>query len=360
MNQSFLIIFDNLQQLTSIISNYNLVHVFLDESSNKDISLMLDNLSIYTKITKTVISPCYASEQNANSIVYRGEDFVIGIGKLHLQSIVKYYSCANNLEYGLVPVKEIAEYSFSKFAFVEDKKFDFFVCESPAFAYIGNNLFSEYDIYKLSKILTYKNIVLYEKEFENIILKQPVYNLENIVKSINLCDGSYKPIIKLYGAIGRLLDKHKTKELLGCEYDVLSLLNKNNKDISDNLINITNLMARFYECFNKFDIIDVLPDYNKHIMSLKNNYAFEPSQIYEYMMNLFSPEEITKIKYTIRAYEPHLKQTFNNAKSHFIFSKIKLNGKQEELALALCSSLSPNKSMLRLLRDLGYFENLIN
>lgn len=359
MNQPFLIIFDNLQQLTSIISNYNLVHIFLDESTDDKISQLLENLVVRTKITKTIISPCYANESSAQSLVYRGEDFVIGMGKLHLQSIVKYYSFANNLEYGLVPVKEIAEYSFSKFAFIEDEKFDFFVCEPPAFAFIDKYFFSENDVFKLEKILSYKNIVMYEKEFEDVILKQPVYNLENIVRGINICNGDYRSVIKLYGAMGRVLDSTKTSAFLGCEYVVLSLLNKNKKDICDNLISITNLMARFYECFNKFDIIEILPYYNKHIRALKEQYGLDLSKTHSHMINVFSAEDIHKIKYTIKAYEPHLKEMFNNAKTHFIFSKIKLDSKELEQALALSPSLSGNKNLLRLVRDLGYFENLL-
>lgn len=359
MNQSFLIIFDNLQQLTSIIGNYNLVHIFLDESIDDGVALLLENFAMHTKITKTIISPCYASESSAQSLVYRGEDFVVGIGKLHLQSIVKYYAFANNLEYGLIPVKEIAEYSFSKFAFIQDEKFDFFVCEPPTFAFIDKNFFSENDIFKLEKILSYKNIVMYEKEFENVILKQSVYNLENIVKSINICNGDYKSVIKLYGAIGHILDSTKTSQFLGCEYVVLSLLNINKKDICDNLVSVTNLMARFYECFNKFDIIDIVPYYNKHIRALKEQYGLDLAKTHSYMINIFSTDDIHKIKYTIKAYEPHLRSVFNTAKTHFMFSKIKLNSKELEWALALSPSLNGNKSLLRLVRDLGYFENLL-
>lgn len=359
MNQSFLIIFDNLQQLTSIISNHNLVHIFLDESADDNVSLVIENLAMHTKVTKTVISPCYASEHIAQSLVYRGEDFVVGIGKLHLQSIVKYYCFANNLEYGLVPVKEVAEYSFSKFALIEDEKFDFFVCDPPTFAYINKKLFSENDIFKLEKILSYKNIVMYEKELENVILKQPVYNLENIVKSINISNGDYRSVIKLYGAIGRILDTTKTSQLLGCEYIVLSLLNKNKKDVCDNLISVTNLLTRFYECFNKFELIEIVPYYNKHIRALKEEYGLDLAKTHNYMMNVFSSEDIHKIKYTIKAYQPHLKNMFNNAKTHFMFSKIKLDSAELEQALALSPSLNGNKSMLRLVRDLGYFENLL-
>lgn len=360
MNQSFLIIFDNLSQLTSIVSNYNLVHIFLDESLDAQVDILLQNISAHTQITKTVIAPCYASEKNAQSLVYRGEDFVVVIGKLHLQSLVKYYCYQNNLEYGLIPVREIAEYSFSKYAFLEDKKFDFFVCEKPVFAFIYKNCFSETDIFKLEKILSYKNIVMYEKEFESTVLKQTNYNLQSIVKSINLCNGDYKSVIKLYGVVGRLLDQYKTNQLLGCEYNVLSLLNKNKKDISDNLIKITNLMARFYECFNKFNIIEIIPNYNKHILGLKTKYGFDLSQTSRYMINLFSAQDFHKIKYTIRAYEPHLKATFNNAKSHFMFSKVGLDSQELELALALSPSLYGDRSLLRLVRDLGYFENLLN
>lgn len=360
MNKQFLLIFDNLQQLLNIVCNYKIVHVFIDESVDLQMQTAIFG-ALNTRVTtiKTVVSPCYATADFANSLHYRGEDFVLAVGKLHLQSLVKYYSYANNLEYGLIPVKEVAEYSFSKFAFVQDKYFCFYMCQKPAFAYIDSKNFTQQDILNLKKILSYKNIVLYEKEFESLILHQKVYNLTNVVKNVNLCECSCKKIIKLYCAISLLLDGCKTSEFLGCEYSVLALLNTNKKDISANLISSTNLLTKFYECFNKFNLIRVTPNLNKHILQLKKEYGLGISETSNYMLSLFNNTDMHKIEYTLKAYKPHLVEFFNLCKSNFKFSKINFNSTELELALALSSSLSENKNLLRLTRDLGYFENLL-
>ena len=127
MNKQFLLIFDNLQQLLNIVCNYKTVHVFVDESVDLQMQTAIF-AALNTRVTtiKTVVAPCYATTALASSLLYRGEDFVIAIGKLHLQSLVKYYSYANNLEYGVIPVKEVAEYSFNKYAFIQDKYFCFY------------------------------------------------------------------------------------------------------------------------------------------------------------------------------------------------------------------------------------------
>lgn len=360
MDNQFLLIFDNILEFLNIISNYKVVHVFLDESVDNVMQKKLfDAINCRVQTIKTVISPCYATEQLANSLPYLKEDFVLAVGKLHLQSLVKYYCYANNLQYAIVPVKEIAEYSFSKYAFIKDVKFDFYICEKPNFAFINKEYFSNADIYKLIKIISYKNIVAYEKEFEKLILQQSSYNLTSVVKSVNLCDGTYKSVIKLYSAIALLLEKSKTSKFLGCEYTVLSLLNTNKKDITQNLISSTNLLSRFYECVNKFSLIKVTPNYNKHILLFKKQYGFNISQIQDNFLSAFTNEDLHKVEYTFRAYEPHLKTVFNSAKSHFMFSKISFNSKELELALALSSGLSGTKNILRLTRDLGYFENLL-
>ena len=360
MNKQFLLIFDNLQQLLNIIANYRTINVFIDESVDGCMQQKLfEALNTRVQIIKTVVSPCYATEALANNLVFRGEDFVLAVGKLHLQSLAKYYCYANNLDYGVIPVKEVAEYSFSKYAYLKDDKFCFYVCEKPLFAYINKDYFSNADVFILEKILSYKNIVLYEKEFEKLILQQNSYNLTSVVKSVNMCNGSYKAVIKLYSATSMLLENLKTTDFLGSEYTVLSLLNTNKKDVSFNLINATNLLARFYECFNKFDLIKVTPNYNKHLNSLRQEYSLSLSQTQSYIFSLFSNKDMHQIEYTLKAYEPHLKVLFNNCKSNFMFSKVTFNSRELELALALSPSLSGNKNILRLTRDLGYFENLL-
>lgn len=360
MNKQFLLIFDNLQQLLNIVCNYKTVHVFVDESVDLQMQTAIF-AALNTRVTtiKTVVAPCYATTALASSLLYRGEDFVIAMGKLHLQSLVKYYSYANNLEYGVIPVKEVAEYSFNKYAFIKDKYFCFYLCQKPAFAYIDSSYFTQQDIFNLEKILSYKNIVMYEKEFESLILQQKVYNLTNIVKNVNLCDGSCKHVIKLYSAISLVLEDCKTSEFLGCEYSVLSLLNTNKKDISANLISCTNLLARFYECFNKFNLIRVTPNFNKHIMLLKKEYGLGISDTSTHILSLFSGADMHKIEYTLKAYKPHLLEFFNICKSDFMFSKMEFNSKELEIALALSSGLSGNKTLLRVTRDFGYFENLL-
>jgi hypothetical protein len=77
------------------------------------------------------------------------------------------------------------------------------------------------------------------------------------------------------------------------------------------------------------------------------------------MLSLFNNADMHKIEYTLKAYKPHLVEFFNLCKSNFKFSKINFNSTELELALALSSSLSENKNLLRLTRDLGYFENLL-
>lgn len=351
-------IFDNLQQFLSEISNYKVVHVFLDETA-KDFSGLIQQIEGRVNITKTIISPCYATEPLAQNLLYRGEDFVLVMGKLHLQSIAKFYCYANNLSYAIVPIKEVAEYTFSKYAFVEDKKFCFYVCEKPAFAYISSEYFSQEDVFRLEKILSYKNIVQYEKEWQQDILKQSSYNLENVVKSVNICDGTYRSVLKIYGALSMLVETTSTTDFLGNEYCVLALLNTNKKDVTENLICANNLLARFYECFNKFPLMNIMPDYNRHISALKKYYALDLSQTHQHMMNIFSGADLKTIQYTIKAYEPHLKVCFNNAKTHFMFSKVPLSSDQLEHALALGADLCGQKTLLRFARDMGYFENLL-
>ena len=358
MNNQFLLIFDNIEQMLNLVSNYKCVHVVIDESVDLIMQQKLFNtLNNRVQTIKTIISPCYATENLANSLVFRGEDFVIGVGKLHLQSVVKYYSYANQLNYAVFPVKEIAEYSFSKYAFIQDDKFCFYMCNKPAFAFINREYFSQDDIFKLEKVLSYKNIVLYEKEFETTILGKNNFDVSNIVKSINLCDGSYKSVIKLYASASMLLESSKTSQFLGCEYVMLSLLNLNKKDISLNLINSTNLLTRFYECFNKFKLIRITPNYNKHLLALKKEYGFCLSQTSPLVLNCFTNKELHKMEYTLNAYQPHLKNMFNNCKSNFMFSNVTFLSRELELALALSPSITANKSILSFVRDFGYFEN---
>lgn len=360
MENQFLLIFNNVNKMLNILEKYSVVHVFFDESiSDEQRQILIKEINKKTQTITTVIAPCYAEQKLADSLTYRKEDFVVAVGKLHIQSLVKYYAYANNINYAIVPVHEVAEYSFCKYAYLKDDKFCFYLCSKPVFAFVKEDFFTKNDIAILRKILSYKNIVLYEKETEGILLEQHKHNIKNIVDNINCCKFEWREVIKLYCAISLKLEKTNTSNILGNEYVVLSLLATNKKDISINLISATNLLAKFYECLNKFDLIRIEPNINVHIYKLKQHYKFNIYQIKDTILSRFGNVELSKIEYRANAYGPYLKQLFNTQKNHFIYSKLTFTSKELELALALGPALCTQNNLLTIAREFGYFENLL-
>ena len=360
MDDQFLLVFNNVNTMLDILKKYETVHVFFDESINAEQQkLLIDTLNKSLSTITTVIAPCFATQKVADNLIYRQEDFVIAVGKLHIQSLIKYYAYANNINYAIIPVHEIAEYSFCKYAYLKDVNFCFYLCNKPSFAFINENFFSNEDVIKLRKILSYKNIVLYEKECEELLLEQKAYNLKNIVKNINKCGAEKQDVIKLYAAISLKLEDTNTFSILGNEYTVLSLLCLNKKDVTDNLISATNLLVKFYECFNKFDLIRVSPNINMHIYMLKKQYKYSTFQLRDSVLCRFSNKQLDRIEYKFNAYGPYLKQLLNNQKNCFMHSQIAFTNQELELALALSPSICIQNTMLTVAKELGYFENLL-
>ena len=360
MNEQFLLVFDSVLQTRQLLDKYDCIHVIMDESvSSKKREKVIEFLPQKAKIIKTVIAPCYATEKFAQNMLFHSEDFVIAVGKLHLQSLVKYYAFENQIDYALVPVEELAEYSFSKYAFLKDSKFCFYTCSKPKFALILDTFFSEENIFVLEKVLSYKNMVHYEKEFEKLILKQEVFDCSKLIKCINLCDGTKKSVIKLYGTVAALINNEKLSTILGAEWDILSLLCLNKQSIVDNLVAATNTLTRLYECMHKFDLFRVNINLNKYIFCLKKNYSFSMLDVSQIISSAKTEKEKQRITYHLKAYLPYLKNLINECKSRFMFSKIGIDSSQIESAMALCSCVNSKNNILKFFFEFGYFENLL-
>ena len=276
-----------------------------------------------------------------------------------MSSLAKYYACSLDLDFALVAVKEIAEFSFSAHAFLQDTSYCFFETQKPKFVFVKEECFSQRDCYVLLKALLYKNIVLFEKEFEHDILQTTKPKIESLVKCINLCDGRLKSIIKIYGLCANMLEENNPYDFLGAEYVLLSLLCCNKKQFSENLIIAQNLLFKFFECFLKFDIVCVEPDINLHLKELKQNYKISFAEVCDTIAPIFDNNHIKTIKYRFDSFLPFLREFFEKCSTKVIPSKIDLSSQELSMSLALCADLFAHKNILRLARDFGYFEKLL-
>lgn len=361
MDNQFTLLFDDTDLLLQKLSSYSIVRIFIDESVNEAFykTLYSKLVGLGKKVNISVIAPCYAVQGDIDNFRYINEDFVICIGKLHLQSIVKYYAYANCVEYAIIPVQEIAEYSFSKYAFIKDDKFCFYNCDCPQFAFIVSDFFSDTQIRRLFNILTYKNIVFFEKEWSKNILKADYYKFADVLKDINNSDCSLKNTAQIYAYIGTLLNTIKTYELLGAEYTVLSLLCINKKSIIDNLESACNLLSKFYECLIKFDIIKVEPNVNNYILKLKKIFNIDFLKVVSFIKPIYLKDDIVDINYKIKAYWPYLKSLYYSSKDKYLGSIAPSQDKYLEAAFALSSGTSSNNNILRFAYEFGYFERII-
>ena len=355
---NFQIIFDNYEKLNEVLKEYKTIHIFFDDNIQiADVNLLASKIK-HKNIIKSGFPNAYASENFVQNIAFQKENFVICMGGLHLQSITKYYAYQNQIDYAIIPIHEITEYSFSKIAYVKDNYFCFYECEKPVFVFIMRDFFNSKDIKLLSKILSYKNIVEFEFEFEKDILECAKENISSVVNCINLRDENLKSIIKIYGVCAAMLDSVKTYDFLGTEYNILSLLMKSNNDILQNLVIAQNVLYKFYDCLFKFDIIDGSVNVNYHLLKLKKLYNIDMSSIVN-NIKIMSAEIKNKIKGRYYAYMPYLKKLFLERSVNFSLSFIDYSGEKIEGALALSCYLQSKPSILSFAKDFGYFEKII-
>lgn len=358
MSNKPIIIFNNIDKFLNLVKNYGCINIFFDDSvEDKVINYYEDQFSKIAKVIKTSFPGCYATEKLANKIEYRGEDAVIAIGSLHLQSLVKYYSYQYNLEYCLIPVHEMSEYSFSKFAFLKDDIFCFFECMPPEFIFINEKNFNKEDIFKLKSVLSYKNITNWEKEFAVNILNSNKVDYDWLAKMINLSKDNIFSLSKIFAISAQKLQNSSTYEFFGEDYKMLSLFALNKKSIVDNLINIENTLVKFYECFLNCEIIDIEPDLNVYFQKLKSIYNLN---VLNYT-NLALQNKIDKkeAKYRLNAYFPYLKELFYKMIENFNVSKTNFENNKLENALVLCSCVNFRPGVLMFVRNFGYFEKLV-
>lgn len=353
--EQFNLIFDNESKLLENLE-YNTIHIFFDDKVSISYKNYLLDLLKNKKIVQSVVTNI-AKEDFILNLPQKDEDFVLCVGGMQLQSIVKYYSYMHFLPYGIIPVGEVAEYSFTKHAFVKDKYFCFYECEKPKFAYICSSLFEVRDLQNLYKILTFKPIWLFEKEFSAVIFKTTYNPISAIMDQIKNCKQNIKDIIKIYAMLSVLLDQEKTYNCLGSEYQLLAFLP--DESIITGLIKSTNLLTKFYDCLFKFDFFRISRDVNRHLKFIKQNLNINLIEINKKVMPLFSEDQLTDILIKLKAYKPHLFMTLEIAKNTFIPSKVDLYSNQTDFALPLCANLFARNNILRVCLELGYFEEII-
>ncbi|MBQ8468261.1 MAG: hypothetical protein IJ542_00715 [Clostridia bacterium] len=353
---NFLLVFEDISALNELLLNYEKVHVFFDDKvSQENKQFVLSALSKKC-VFKSYFPNAIATIGLSDRVRFSGEELVLAVGGLQLQSLAKYYAMSVGVDYALVPAFEVAEYSFSQYAFVKDKYFCFYECKKPKFVFVAKRFFDDVSIKKLKSALTYKNIVQFEKEFETDILQNEKSNLDKIVKCVNLCDDKLFSIIKVYGICASLLSKQKTYLFLGNEYVVLSLYAGEN--LLDDLLLVDSMLFKLYECVIKFSPIDKQPELNKHVFLLKQDFNVSSLQS-SAAVSAFSVEDKREISGRLHAYIPFLKTYFSNSSMRFVPGKFDFSAKKLERALALSSGLFLRKNLIRYLRDFGYFENLI-
>lgn len=351
----FTLIFDNPNKLVSEL-NYNYIHVVFDEHISASFKSYILNLLKGKKVTQSVIS-IKPQEEFILNLPYKKEDFVLAVGGLQLQSIVKYYAYMHYIKFAIIPAGEVAEYTFSRRAFIRDKYYCFYECEKPQFVHIFSTLFSDSSVYNLYKILSYKNIVNFEREFCNVVFDAGLTLFNNYLSIINSAKVTLKEVIKIYAMLGTELDKYKTYDFLGLDYQLLSLGDCNN--MVQSLIECHNILAKFYTCIFKFDFFRVPLDVNLHLKHIKNLYNISAIEASKKAMNIFSETDLDQIIIKLKAYKPHLELFLEVCKNNFLHSNINLNSKGLQRSLALCADLYPRKNLLRVALELGYFENLV-
>lgn len=359
MDEQYVLIFDDFEKFLDEIEDFETIHLIYDDTLNKFQIDQLEQMLGKKRVVKSYFPNCMAQVCIADKIEYLGEGLVLGVGGVHLSSLAKYYAASFDLSFAMIPVKEVAEFSFSKYAFLQDKYYCFFEATSPQCVFVCSKFFLGSDIFLMQKVLSYKNIVLFEKEFEKDILKQTSVKLESLVKCINICDGNLKSIIKIFGICANLIQENNIYDFLGSEYVVLSLLCCGGKNFSNNLVATNNLLFKFFECFLKFDIASVEPDINLHIHFLKEEYKINLLEISETVLVKTTLQDQKEIKYRLKSYLPYLNDLFEKCSLKFVRSKCDMSNDELSKCLALSPSLFDRKNILRLARDFGYFDALL-
>ena len=358
MNNNPIIFFNNIDKFLNAISDYDCINICFDDNvADSVINYFEEQFCKISRVIKTSFPQCYATEKLAEKIQFREEDLVVAIGGLHLQSLIKYYAYQYKLDYCLIPIHEIVEYSFSKFAFVKDDVFCFFECLPPKYVFINEKNFTKSDIVKLKNILSYKNVTMWEKEFSTDVLNAKNFDYTSIVKMINLCKDNIYSISKICANCAQKLEYTATYDFFGEDYKMLSLLALNKKSIVENLISIENTLVKFYECFLCCDVIDIEANLNIYFQKLKTIYRLN---ILDYMnMSLNNKIDKKQAKYRLTSFLPYLKDMFYKIVSNYNVSKINFKNNQLENALVLCSCVNLRPGILLFVRTFGYFENIV-
>lgn len=351
-----MLVFENVLEFAKCTKDYANVHIFFDENCDKQTLSFFENLLFGKTVCKSYFGAAVASVSAADRIEYIGEDLVLAIGGVQMQNLAKFYASMYEVDCAFVPICEVVEYSFSKYAFVKDKFFCFFECEKPKFVFLCERFFGENDMKNLQKLLLYKNVVAFEKEYEKNIFGEERYVPENIAKCANLCDGSFVSTMKIFGMCASEFNLLTPYDVVGSEYYVMALNSLFN--VVENLISVQNVLTKLFECQMKFAIIKKDIDVNLHLKYLKK-YGIGVLDVNDTILPIFDDAKFEEIKYRTNAYLPYLKNLLDKATNYYAVCKTNFDQKEMEERLALCSGLFERKSIVRFMRDYGYFENLL-
>ena len=351
-----MLVFESIVEFAKCTKDYQAVHIFFDEQCDKHVLDFVCSCFEGKRMMKSSFPCPVASVELAERITFDDEDLVVAIGGIHVQNLAKYYACMYEINCAFVPVHEVAEYSFSKYAFVKDKYFCFFECEKPKVVLLCERFFNENDKNNLQKLIIYKNVVAFEKEFEKDIFGEDRYIPEKLVKCINLYDGSFRNLMRLFGICASELSDQKPYDILGSEYYVLALAA--NANIVETTISIQNVLAKLFECQMKFDVMKRDIDVNLHLKKFRD-YGIGVLDVQNTILPIFDDAKIEETKYRTKAYLPYLRDLLDKATNYYAICKTSFDQTKIENALALCSGLFSRKSIIRFMRDLGYFENLL-
>jgi len=353
---NFLLIFENIVEFAKCTKDYHSVHILFDEHCEKHVLDFVCSCLREKQIFKSCFASPIASVQLADRIVCEEADLVLAVGGLHIQNLAKYYAYMCEVDFAFVPVHEVAEYTFSKYAFVKDKYFCFFECEKPKFVFLSEKFFDAVDMKNLRQLLLYKNVVVFEKEFAQDILGEGEYIPDKIAKCVNLCDGTFRSMMKLFGVCACELSEQRPYDILGEEYYVLSLVES--YDTVNLTISVQNVLSKLFECQMKFELAKRDIDINLHLKKLKD-FGIGVLDVQNSVLPVFDDANFEEIKYRMNAYLPYLRDMLDKATNCYAICKTNFDQNKIEKAVALCSGLFARKSILRFMRDFGYFENLL-
>ncbi len=356
------LIFGSYARLKARLADYKKVKLFTDASVPEWAKTKIINAikEAGCNIVAVCLPASLNSEEKAAALNSSAEDYVVALGDALTSSIAKYYAYCHIKPLAVIPFGEIAEHTFSKYSYLKDVKFCFYVCESPQFVFIDEEFFTLEQVNSMYKILSYKNIVVFEKEFEQVIFKRSESRISNIVDLINSAEPTLLKVAKTYATIGLSINETGTNAMLGNEYVLQCLMALQNRSTINNLLVSTNLLFKFYDCMFRFPVLQIEPNLNLHLKRLKDCYYISYLQGNSMLAPLPSTMQLKNLRGALNAYYPYFKAKLETCKTKFVASQTNLNNNLALSALALAPSLCSNNNILRLARDLGYFEKLLS